>query len=443
MRNVPRQQLVYYQPGIGTSSKQQFVTGTAAISAMAVDQSVALNINDHIKDGYRYVVQNYRKGDKISIFGFSRGAHTARVVAGMLYKVGILRPHSNDAQLDLALHVYQKTGDEGYNETKAFRKQHLVLPVTIEFVGVWDTVSSVGIIPRSHPYTSVNYAVKHFRHALALDERRARFTPNFWNEPTLEPEQELDIDDPDVEFPPQPMGTLRDGWVYTPPSRDVCDVQEVWFSGTHADVGGGSHSNKEQASLSYIPLRWMIKECLFAGTGILFDPQYLVSFGINLRNLAAGLREKGFSDSDLAALNFSQDVLRRTQDNRPDISHAPQAQADVSAKIYDQLSLGKGWWILELLPTTFGTYQRFDGAWVRKRMSNFGQGRYIPFHEDEDEIKVHISVKLRMDDPKQRYIPAAYNWDVALKSGMLTWVGKEEDERDEKVRTNRMVDANS
>jgi len=73
--------------------------------------------------------------------------------------------------------------------------------------------------------------------------------------------------------------------------------------------------------------------------------------------------------------------------------------------------------------------------------SNFGQGRYIPFHEDE--IKVHISVKLRMDDPKQKYIPAAYNWDVALKSGMLTWVGKEEDERDEKGRTDRMVDANS
>jgi len=113
----------------------------------------------------------------------------------------------------------------------------------------------------------------------------------------------------------------------------------------------------------------MIKECLLTGTGILFDPQYLASFGINLWNLAVELRAKGFSDSDLAALNFSQDVLRRAQDNRSDISrwHAPQAQADVSAKIYDQLSLGKGWWILELLPT-FATYQRSDGAWVRKSM---------------------------------------------------------------------------
>jgi uncharacterized protein (DUF2235 family) len=91
-----------------------------------------------------------------------------------------------------------------------------------------DTVSSVGIIPRAHPYTSINYAVKYFRHALALDERRARFRPNVWNEPTLEREQELDVDVPDVEFP---AAGSRDDWTYKPPNRDVCDVKEVWFSG--------------------------------------------------------------------------------------------------------------------------------------------------------------------------------------------------------------------
>jgi uncharacterized protein (DUF2235 family) len=91
-----------------------------------------------------------------------------------------------------------------------------------------DTVSSVGIIPRAHPYTSVNYAVKYFRHALALDERRARFRPNVWNEPTLEREQELDVDKPDVEFPDTDS---RDDWTYRPPNRDLCDVKEVWFSG--------------------------------------------------------------------------------------------------------------------------------------------------------------------------------------------------------------------
>jgi uncharacterized protein (DUF2235 family) len=91
-----------------------------------------------------------------------------------------------------------------------------------------DTVSPSGIIAGRHPYTSVNYAVKRFRHALALDERRAGFRPNIWNEPTLQQEQELDVDDPDVNYP----GTIpRDEWTYEPPNRDICDVKEVWFQG--------------------------------------------------------------------------------------------------------------------------------------------------------------------------------------------------------------------
>lgn len=93
---------------------------------------------------------------------------------------------------------------------------------------VRDTVSSVGIIPRAHRYTSVNYAVKTFRHALALDERRARFRPNTWNEPTDDREQDLDVDEPRLE--PR-AGISRDDWVYEPPNRDVADVEEVWFTG--------------------------------------------------------------------------------------------------------------------------------------------------------------------------------------------------------------------
>lgn len=91
-----------------------------------------------------------------------------------------------------------------------------------------DTVSSVGIIPRTHPYTSVNYAVKTFRHALALDERRARFRPKTWYETSLEQELDLDVDEPDIILR---GSTSRDDWVYTPSKRDVADVKEVWFSG--------------------------------------------------------------------------------------------------------------------------------------------------------------------------------------------------------------------
>ncbi|KAF5376139.1 hypothetical protein D9615_007706 [Tricholomella constricta] len=440
-------QLVYYQPGIGTYNKRQFITRSASWLASVFDQGVALHIDDHVKEGYQYVMRNYRKGDKISLFGFSRGGKNS-LIPLEFWLVGILPAH-NDQQLDFAFNVYRTTGNEGYDLSKEF-KQTFAMPVTIEFVGVWDTVSSVGIIPRSHPYTSVNYAVKHFRHALALDERRARFRPNVWNEATLEREQELDVDEPVIDFPGHKIS--RDEWMYSPPDRDVCDVQEVWFSGCHADVGGGSHTNQIHESLSYIPLRWMIKECLLAGTGILFDFQYLESLGIDLLKLSKELENKNF---DLAALGFHPDVLVDESKGLSDTSAGPEksnailiphrnqqhilkpshlsralhrfaTHADILAKVFDQLDLKWAWWCLEVIPT-LATYQKADGNWVRKRMRNFGQGRYIPFHNDE--IKVHVSVKIRQKD--KGYTPAAYNWKDVIESDMLIWVGDEKEERKE------------
>jgi uncharacterized protein (DUF2235 family) len=101
------------------------------------------------------------------------------------------------------------------------------IDVTVEFVGVWDTVSSVGIIPRQLPYSTISYGIKTFRHALALDECRARFRPSIWNEPNLFVE-ELD----DGLIPERrPKDTPRDEWEYQPPSRTPVDASEVWFSG--------------------------------------------------------------------------------------------------------------------------------------------------------------------------------------------------------------------
>ncbi|KAF8235866.1 hypothetical protein L208DRAFT_1391671 [Tricholoma matsutake] len=447
VKDNPEKQLVYYQPGIGTYNKRQFITRTVSVIASVIDQGVALHLNDHVKEGYQFVMRNYRKGDRIFLFGFSRGAYTARVILGMLYKIGILPAH-NDQQLDFAFSVYQTTGDRGYELSKEF-KRTFAMPVTVDFVGVWDTVSSVGIIPRTHPYTSVNYAVKHFRHALALDERRARFRPNVWNEPTLEREQDLDTDEPDVIYP----GTVsRDDWVYEPPNRDVCDVKEVWFSGCHADIGGGSHHNKIQDSLSHIPLRWMIKEC-FINTEILFDHEYLKTLGFDLLDLAHDLADEGV---DVEARGFDNEALRAaaeeakalTYEKDSDITLHPHVEAhshalttfmaalprisnavvrakmraDTLAMIWDQLTLARSWWVLEFMPMLV-TYQKEDGTWIRKRMRNLGQGRYMPFHEDK--VQVHISVKQRIEETKdgeKPYTPSAYNWDIVRDSGMLTYV---------------------
>ncbi|KAF8797697.1 hypothetical protein BYT27DRAFT_7152322 [Phlegmacium glaucopus] len=458
-KDKPDEQLVYYQPGIASYNKRHLLARSFSYIATVVDQAIALHLNDHVKEGYKYIMQNYRKGDKICLFGFSRGAYIARAVMGMLYKVGILPP-DNFQQIDFAFSVYQMTGDEGRDLSREF-KRTFAFPVTVEFVGVWDTVSSVGIIPRTQPYTSVNYAVKTFRHALALDERRARFRPKTWYEATLEPELQLDVDEPDI----VPRGnTSRDDWVYTPLKRDMANIEEVWFSGCHADIGGGSHHNRLKNSLSFIPLRWMIKEAIIAGTGILFKKDALKSISFDFMALASELDRLGLdvqetgldpvllqppvvqpmgSASTLDALlspifsptsqtstlfpfvpfaipSSVTTVLDQGQ-NRVAVQHVMGIH-DIISKVYDRLFEAKSWWILEIIPT-ITTYQGPTGDWMRKRIRNFGRGRYIPVYNNK--VKVHISVERRIEDTKYTqnpYTPQAYNWDTLREMHLVQYV---------------------
>ncbi|KAK2467670.1 hypothetical protein APHAL10511_000525 [Amanita phalloides] len=426
-----KEQIVYYQPGIGTYNKRAFITHTMNTLSSALDSAIARHLDDHVKDGYKFIIQNYRPGDKICLFGFSRGAHTARVVAGMLYKVGVL-PKENIQQVDFAFNIYMTTGYQGYKLSKEF-KETFASPADIEFVGVWDTVSSVGIIPQMHPYTSINYAVKHFRHALALDERRARFRPNVWSELTLEREQELDVDVP----VPKDIGDVdRDTWQYEPPERNHADIKEVWFAGCHADVGGGSHSTRRNTSLSYIPLRWMIMECILAKTGIQFDLEYLKeSLDFDFQDLLTEMGKKNIKLEELgenyqeidkyAPRSSVQEPTLKTADNVSSTSH-PEVQShgtgrhfrDILDLIFDQLvRVWWFWWILEFIPM-LSTYQDPQGNWIRRRMRNFGRGRYIPFYKNR--ILVHNSVKLRID--KCGYKPKAQNWKTVKDSPMLQYV---------------------
>ncbi|KAF8623792.1 hypothetical protein AX17_007295 [Amanita inopinata Kibby_2008] len=425
------EQVVYYQPGIGTYNKRAFITHTMNTISSALDAGIALHLDDHVKEGYQFIMQNYREGDKICLFGFSRGAHTARVIAGMLYKVGIL-PRHNIEQVDFAFNIYSTTGYKGYLLSKEF-KETFALPVKIKFVGVWDTVSSVGIIPRTHPYTSINYSVETFRHALALDERRARFRPNVWCEVTPDREQELDVDIPN----PKPVGeTRRDEWTYNAPDRNYVDVEEVWFAGCHADVGGGSHPTTHTRSVSYIPLRWMIKECIIARTGIQFDMDYLSNFlGFNFKELAEEMKAKGIpatdlgyeSYADIAKLDSSDEAHHLESEQSPQTKVVTRAETrghhlrrhvrDVCAQIFDQLVIVWFWWILEVIPMLY-TYQTPSGNWVRRRMRNLGRGRYIPFYNNE--IRVHESVQARMK--AENYTPSANNWEQVNQSPMLKYV---------------------
>jgi hypothetical protein len=249
-KNSPNDQAVYYQTGIGTYTPEgayNAVTTLGKKVTETADQAVAWYLRDHVIGGYRYLMQTYREGDRVLLFGFSRGAYTARALAGMIHAVGLL-PLNNEEHIQFAYGLYQnaQAGD-----TKCARfKRTFSSEVYIDFVGVWDTVASVGaVVSKTLPFTTSNDSILTFRHAISLDETRAKFQPLSW------------VDPPDQRF--------------------VVDVEEVCFLGDHSDVGGGHVADSEYTppddspldshvpdlknytpSLANIPLRWMISQAL-------------------------------------------------------------------------------------------------------------------------------------------------------------------------------------
>jgi uncharacterized protein (DUF2235 family) len=111
-------------------------------------------------------------GDKICLFGFSRGAYTVRALAGMLQKIGLLAP-GNKRLIHAAYKLYEREDEQGVELCKGF-KRSFATEVKIQFVGVFDTVVSVGLSARTLPFVATNNSIRFFRHALALDERRVR-----------------------------------------------------------------------------------------------------------------------------------------------------------------------------------------------------------------------------------------------------------------------------
>jgi uncharacterized protein (DUF2235 family) len=223
-------QIAYYQPGIGTMAPAAFWGRVRRWVVKQLDLAMALFLSTHVNDAYRFLMRYYQAGDRIYIFGFSRGAYTARAVAAMVHKVGLLT-QGNEELIPFAWDMFAKQTDktvyEGFKKTFAREGP-------IHFLGLWDTVSSVGWIwDQKHlPYTQNNPSVQIVRHAVALDERRAYFVQNLWG---------------------------------TQPSN----VEQLWFPGVHCDVGGGYPEDK--AGLSAIALQWMVEKAEAAE--LVIDPK--------------------------------------------------------------------------------------------------------------------------------------------------------------------------
>lgn len=197
-------------------------------------------LHKNIMDGYRYIVQNYSPGDEIYLFGFSRGAYTARCLCGLINNCGILkRPN---AELVQAAFDHYKTVGQAYkpsgDKSVEFRKQYSYRSRRVKFVGVWDTVGAMGIPisflglleDKDEFYdTKLGDNVSIARHAMAIDEHRVDFIPTIW-----EP-------------------------------RDDMDMQQVWFAGSHSNVGGSYKPDPDGSALSDNTLAWMIGQAQSAG----------------------------------------------------------------------------------------------------------------------------------------------------------------------------------
>jgi uncharacterized protein (DUF2235 family) len=244
-----KKQLVYYAQGIGTIGRPNWLTRWSQKTESVIGLATGYGLDDHVLGAYRFLVENWEEGDRIFLFGFSRGAWTVRVLAGLLHLVGLVRPSQINLS-DNALATYKRAAKENALPVAwHFARVMGTRAPTINFMGCWDTVASV-LVPRSDrmwlpsletlPYTDANPSVKILRHALALDERRRMFRVAEWQQPQ--------------EHVPNR---------FEPGQKIAQDIEQRWFPGVHSDVGGG-YPERESA-LSKIPLIWMVEEAKKAG----------------------------------------------------------------------------------------------------------------------------------------------------------------------------------
>lgn len=231
---VDQSQAAYYHPGVGTMgdprARNWFEKQWSRVMGLAFGVGLVANVSD----AYRYLMDSYAQGDNVYLFGFSRGSYTVRALASMLHMYGLLNAR-NVGLIPYIVRMFVKKvrRERGKNDTFEVAEEFKAAfsrDCPVYFMGVWDTVSSVGWIrdPLVLPYTARNQSIRIGRHAVSIDERRCYYRPNLWGDA----------------FPGQ-------------------DLKQVWFTGVHSDVGG-SYPEKE-SGLSKMTLQWMLREAVANG----------------------------------------------------------------------------------------------------------------------------------------------------------------------------------
>jgi uncharacterized protein (DUF2235 family) len=233
LESMSSKQILYYHPGVGTKSSLEPPGYLGTLSQKLKNWhafAFGYGMISNLANAYSFLMDTYRPGDRIFLVGFSRGAFTVRALSSLIHEFGLL-DRGCHALITYMLHLFFK-GEPGDGEISQSFRGVFGRPCDVHFVGVWDTVDSVGWIysPLKVPFESSNPSIRIGRQALAIDENRCLFTPNLW----------------------EPAGAGQ-------------DFKQVWFAGAHSDVGGGY----EQAGLANIALHWMSQE--IDAAGVIFD----------------------------------------------------------------------------------------------------------------------------------------------------------------------------
>lgn len=224
-------QLVYYDTGLGTEAAPGKQTGISKSLNMLAGLAFAVGFQKNVTDAYLFLMENYTPGDKVYIFGFSRGAYTARALIGMIQQMGLLKRGSKN-MVPYAVSTYTKKTAIEWKDIKSFQGRLCQIidaggtkyELPIEYVGIFDTVKSVGLLRHSTrlAYTRRLPTVKSIRHAVALDEKRSKYRPNH---------------------------------ISANGKRDGC-AQTMWFQGAHSDIGGGYP--EQERGLSDHAMKWIL-----------------------------------------------------------------------------------------------------------------------------------------------------------------------------------------
>jgi uncharacterized protein (DUF2235 family) len=245
-------QVTYYDEGVGNNPGLDRWLGGG----------VGAGLDRNIREAYRFLLYNYAPGDVVFFFGFSRGAYTVRSLAGFIHHLGLL-PKTYDFFVPEAYSLYRQRPPAEDDQTTwqqqidTFRTAHQARTISIEFVGVWDTVGALGLPlngftllnRRRYQFHDARLSpiIRHAYHALAIDEQRYTFQPTLWENP----------------------------------SADQV-LEQRWFAGVHTNVGGGY----EHDGLANCSLHWMKDKAVALGLSVdeIFLSFYKPWFGDELRS---------------------------------------------------------------------------------------------------------------------------------------------------------------